>query len=763
MLHHEKISSLFDRIKMCLVIVSLLIGNLLFQGSVLAQTYNGYTLYSVQNSTKAYLVDMTGTTYHSWTFTKTTCYSSYLMPGGVILRSVNRNGNSFSGGPISGEVQKVDWSGNVLWDFVYSTTDYCTHHDIHPMPNGNVLLICYERKTAAQATQAGCSQSIEMWPEKIVEIQPSGTTGGTVVWEWHAWDHLSQNYNSAKSNYVTSIVQHPELLHINYLTQKDWLHANGIDYNAELDQITFSSHNMNEVYVIDHSTTTAEAASHAGGNSGKGGDILYRWGNPTAYQASGTTIFNVVHDAHWVTNDHPTYPNSLCGFNNKGGTSSKTCTDIFTPPISGYTYSITPGLAFLPSTYNWRHTYSGTATQNEGNSQQLPNGNTLMCISFSGLMYEINPAQTQVWSKSVIGTVSQAFRYPPCYISGTYTAAASATPSSVCPGNSVQLNVTATGGDVYKYTWASSPAGFNSAIQNPIVSPTVTTTYAVTIKNGPCTATNNVTVTVNPLPVANAGSNTSIVAGSSTQIGAAANAGSTYSWVSNPAGFTSTLANPTVSPAETTTYTLTETIAATGCSKSTSVEVTVTAPQVPVTLSLSNQTVSGEESSCFNAQQTITAGGAGSGFVVEAGGSATLIAGQNILLVPNAWIYQSSHFQAYITTDGTYCPSGSDAMTTAARLQLPGRFSSGRPFFTVYPNPARNYFTFELQDGLQPAMTRIQVLSIDGKELLTETLDGISKKELSLRGSFPRDLFYPGDQGRSVGMCKNNKGMTNDN
>jgi signal transduction histidine kinase len=69
--------------------------------------------------------------------------------------------------------------------------------------------------------------------------------------------------NPAKDNYQTSIVDHPELLNINYNTQKDWIHMNGVNYNPMLDQITFSSHNLSEIYVIDHSTTTAEAASHA--------------------------------------------------------------------------------------------------------------------------------------------------------------------------------------------------------------------------------------------------------------------------------------------------------------------------------------------------------------------------------------------------------------------------------------------------------------------------------------------------------------------
>jgi hypothetical protein len=481
------------------VILSLVFFTILYSG--FTQSYDGYTLYFPQGGTKAYLVDMAGNTYHSWTFpaNKQTCYATYLLSGGILLRTVNHQGNYFTGGPISGEVQKVDWNGNVLWDFVYSTQDYCAHHDIHAMPNGNVLLISYERKTAAEAVQAGSAISIEMWPDKIVEIQPSGATGGTVVWEWHVWDHLIQDHDASKSNYGV-VKNHPELLNINYITTKDWLHMNGIDYNPALDQIVFSSHALNEIYVIDHSTTTAQAATHAGGNSGKGGDFLYRWGNPSAYQAPGTKYFNVVHDAHWVPADNPLFPNALCGYNNKGGAGVKTCVDVINPPYNGYNYSLTPGAAYAPSIYDWRHTYSGNMSQDNGNSQQLPNGNTLICIGMSGFIYEIDSNQVQVWSKNIGGTLAQSFRYPPCFITGTYSASTSGSPSSLCLGSNAQLGVTAMGGVIYTYSWTSNPPGFTSTLPNPVVSPAVTTTYIATVTNGPCSATDSVTITVNPVP-----------------------------------------------------------------------------------------------------------------------------------------------------------------------------------------------------------------------------------------------------------------------
>ncbi|MCX6350351.1 MAG: PKD domain-containing protein, partial [Bacteroidetes bacterium] len=90
-----------------------------------------------------------------------------------------------------------------------------------------------------------------------------------------------------------------------------------------------------------------------------------------------------------------------------------------------------------------------------------------------------------------------------------------------------------------------------------------------------CSKSDSVTITVNPLPSAKAGSSTAICNGGSTTIGATAVSGNTYSWTSNPIGFTSTNANPTVSPTATTVYYLTESITATGCSKSDSVTITV--------------------------------------------------------------------------------------------------------------------------------------------------------------------------------------------
>lgn len=392
--------------------------NVFITNNLHAQQYPGFTLYSVQNSTATQLIDTASGVYHSWTHTTAnkTGYSCYLMPGGILWRSISLTGTALTGGGMTGKVQKVDYAGTVLWDYTYSSSTYCLHHDICPLPNGNVLLISYDVKTPAEVTAAGCSSSLTVWSEKIMEVQPTGATTGTIVWQWNLWDHLVQNVNASAANYQTSIVNHPELMNINYSIQKDWFHMNGIDYNPVLDQIALSSHNMNMWMIIDHSTTTAEAATHSGGLAGKGGDFLYRYGNPASYGATGATVLNVTHDAHWIPEGVPNV-GRLVGFNNKGVSTTQSSVDqIDVPYVAGtYNYSIVLGSAYSPSTYTQRHAVSGYSS-NMGSSEQFPNGNMLVCVATAGLMYEVNSAGTTLWSKTATGNVPQAHHYTDCFI-----------------------------------------------------------------------------------------------------------------------------------------------------------------------------------------------------------------------------------------------------------------------------------------------------------------------------------------------------------
>lgn len=384
-------------------------------GSALfAQAYQGYTLFSPNNSRYTYLVDMNNQIVHQWSHTKTGGYSCYLLEDGSLMRSAVASSSQLNGGGATGVVQKIAWNGAVLWEYTYATSTYRSHHDIEPLPNGNVLLIAWETKTAAQCVAAGLNHSASLWPDHIIEVQPVGTNGGNIVWKWHFWDHLIQDYDASKANYGV-VAQHPELLDINIgSTQGDWMHVNGISHNPELDQIVFSSHNLDEVYVIDHGTTIAEAASHSGGRWGKGGDILYRWGKPSNYDAPGSQIFNVVHSAFWVSHGNPGSDHILA-FNNREGQGTSMVVELNPEKDAAGNYIRTPGTAFGPVAPYWSYTATGFYSNHLGGCQRLPNGNTIIAESTSGYLFEVDSLGQTVWSYNRGGEIVRALRYPPNY------------------------------------------------------------------------------------------------------------------------------------------------------------------------------------------------------------------------------------------------------------------------------------------------------------------------------------------------------------
>jgi hypothetical protein len=141
-------------------------------------------------------------------------------------------------------------------------------------------------------------------------------------------------------------------------------------------------------------------------------------------------------------------------------------------------------------------------------------------------------------------------------------AGADKTMSPTTPSVTIGANPTASGGTgPYTYLWSPSTGLSSDTLANPTAAPTTTTVYTVTVTDS-LLATASDSVTVNYPLAANAGADKLCTPGSpSATIGAAstANGGTgpyTYSWTSDPAGFTSSDANPTVSPSETTTYTV---------------------------------------------------------------------------------------------------------------------------------------------------------------------------------------------------------------
>ena len=367
-------------------------------GSASAQ-FDGYALYNNLGGNTTYLIDDQGNIAKSWNCSYGGNYTVHLKEDGNLVRGGDYGNFTFFGGAIGGIIQELDPSANVVWEFVYSSTQVVQHHDFAVLPNGNVIFTAYEIKSASELTQAGrANATSEKWPTHLVEIQPDGAGGANIVWEWHIWDHMVQDYDVSKDNYG-SVSGNPQLMDINAIDGSgggpwgggDWFHVNGVDYNPTLDQLVFSSRYGNEFYIIDHSTTTAEAASHAGGNSGMGGDFLYRYGNPTNHGSTSPQIIPAaVHDPRWIKAGRPD-AGYIQFFNNNGGGGSSSTVDAINPPVSGSTYSSYTS----PSTYDWRHSALAYSS-GQSASDRMTNGNTFVNVS-GEYMYEVNASGGIVW------------------------------------------------------------------------------------------------------------------------------------------------------------------------------------------------------------------------------------------------------------------------------------------------------------------------------------------------------------------------------
>ncbi len=378
-----------------------------------AYTYNGYTLFAPKHYTSTYLINNQGKLVHKWSNSQyAPGQSVYITPTGHLLRACMIQGQIGTGGGEGGRVEEWTWGDTLIWQFTYSSPNYIAHHDIKRLPNGNILMLAVEKKTVAQCLASGFDQSRfqqeiitkgYMVPDYIIEVQPIYPTGGNIVWEWHVWDHLIQDFDSTKLNFG-NVASHPELVDCDgdgRLLPCFWNHMNAIAYNSRFDQIILSVRGNSEVWVIDHSTTTQQAASHTGGRYGHGGDLLYRWGNPACYKIGNSSTQKLFeqHDAQWIDSLYPGSGNMLV-FNN-GVNRGYSSVDQFVPPVDslGFYYRA-PNSAFGPASSIWIYTAtppSSMYASDISGAQRLPNGNTLICYGTLGNFLEVTPGGQLVW------------------------------------------------------------------------------------------------------------------------------------------------------------------------------------------------------------------------------------------------------------------------------------------------------------------------------------------------------------------------------
>ena len=353
--------------------------------------YEGYTLFSPMHTPSVYLMNNEGRIIHTWEIEGS---------AGVLEAHLRDNGNlvvvaGSRGGPrtlYNESIREYTWDNAFVWEISFNSRVFRQHHAIDILPNGNILAIGWKARSLDEAIEMGLrpqalASSSDVRLDIIAEIDRSKSE---VVWRWDVWDHLVQDLDASLPNYG-QISQHPRRIDINYQPASDWTHTNAVHYHPELDQIVISVRNFDEFWIIDHSASTAEAA-------GPAGDLLWRWGNPAAYQQGDPVVDRQLfrqHDVQWIADGLPGAGNILI-FNNRHNIDTdeeySSVLELKPPlrPDGSYDWEREAEIV-------WSYTADGFHSRAFSGAQRLPNGNTLITEGWHGRLIEVSADGEVVW------------------------------------------------------------------------------------------------------------------------------------------------------------------------------------------------------------------------------------------------------------------------------------------------------------------------------------------------------------------------------
>jgi hypothetical protein len=305
--------------------------------AIAATAYPGYIF--TASGQYGYLISPAGATVHTWKASGSARSNAYLLPDGSALFPLQTTCTVKGDGAFPhGRLQKISWEGTITWDAVVCDAAFTPGYDLDPMPNGNVIV--------GGATSAGGL--------KIVEVQPSGTSGATVVWSYTLPDSLTTG-----SAYI-----------------------NSLSYNPDLDYILIDLNNVRKLVVINHKGT---------------GGIVYTY----YVGSSGRT-----HAAEWV---HKNYIGT-----NIPVPGADTVAMRLNNLLVVHNNTEAVEVNFKTNTKVKSITY--TFANNEGSVQRLPNGNTLVQKGMqSSLIAELDDNGQTVRTVTAPGTVARAYMYGPAY------------------------------------------------------------------------------------------------------------------------------------------------------------------------------------------------------------------------------------------------------------------------------------------------------------------------------------------------------------
>jgi hypothetical protein len=407
-----------------------------------SSTFDGYTF--VFSGSTATLYDMDKQIVHQWTnlASNAACCADLLRDSSILWQSSAKNTGWQNGGALQGgRFQIIKWDNTVAWDYTYASVDYMPHHDMEPVyytndprEKPNILVISYT-----------------VWGDKITELKPTGLNTAEVVWEWCGSDHTCDSGKGTDKPEVLDKAKGGAGMGGGFGKSAtggifpgnrtfDRMHTNNVSFNRTLNQLVLSVKGYNEIMVIDHSTTTAQAKGTTGGRWGKGGNILYRWGMPSNYGMSDAQQLRGQHCGSWIPDTMlgsglpiPGAFNMVCVDN-----MNKRVVEIIPAGTSNGVYPRTAGTAYAPGSTLW--TYAVSDMQgNEGTVQRLPNGNTLICTGGTGMggiggkgcrVFEITSGSSPqiVWELKDIPQSSEGVRYPYGYLGGKVGSAVDARP-----------------------------------------------------------------------------------------------------------------------------------------------------------------------------------------------------------------------------------------------------------------------------------------------------------------------------------------------
>lgn len=385
-------------------------GTILLNNKSLAK--EGYILVNESSDDRVYLMEKdSALIVHEWQLEFGLGNDVELLSDGRLLASLGVESPDFSFGGFGGIIQLINPDSSVDWEFTYANEEHIIHHDVEMLPNGNILAIVWDLRSTEELDAIGyLGEEEKVYTETIIEIN---TASDEIVWKWESWDHIVQDTDDSKPLFGI-VNEHPELININYIDvlrenvepDGDIMHANGFDYDEENDLIYMTINNFSEVWVIDHSTTITQAKTSTGGSYGKGGDLLYRFGNPAAYDNTfGERLFYNNHFPNLLENDVPGDGNILVYVNGNGDSKQSVVYELGLPSSFNLQVNASNELDVI-----WSYTREGLYAPRVSGAVRLDNGNTLITSGTSGFI-EVTNDKEVVWEFEGSGFYWRSYHY----------------------------------------------------------------------------------------------------------------------------------------------------------------------------------------------------------------------------------------------------------------------------------------------------------------------------------------------------------------